>query len=594
MITPSSFLKSLSSSKKASSKKSATTALKVDLRPPAPQEPLPLPGDLKKRLNGLRQRYQLVGIIIGFAMLISAVSLLFLFQGLSDWWFDLPWFARAGFLLVDLVVLGWIYRRKLDGALRKRLDLAQTAMLVEKKWPQLKQSVIAAVELTEGKPYSTRGSQQLVGVMLQQTNTRTLNLNFNEVVPVRMLYRWLLIGSTAFLGTAAIAVAAWPSSAALIERIFLLNVPLPTKTIVVAITRDLIVPVGSDVEISARAQGIIPSNGRVTITYAGSTAQDSPVTPLPDKRDTFSFTLHNVQTAFTYSFHLNDGHGPEFNVSAKVPPILTGLECEQDYPDYTGLPPRKLAPTELSLLVGSHLKLRATSADPLRSATVVLQGVPEPIKASLDPSGTHLEAVIPIPAKDLTGFSIHLLDQANVASTNETIYPIVLVPDNPPTSKILEPQDDHETITLRAKPVIVFEAGDDFGLTDLTINYQLIPPMIAGAKDSPPPSEIQHIPVKIQNSSLGTRYEYTLDVSAQTPAWQEGDTINYWIEAKDNNTSTGPGLTKTDHKQFSIVSIEAKQTELLERLKQNAAGIGSLSDTQQKITNDVGETIPKK
>ena len=594
MFTPSSLFKSFSNKKKAQATKPTTAAFKVAPRPTAAQSPLPLPGDLKKRLQDLRNRYQMVGIVIGLAMLISAISLLFLFQGLSDWWFDLPWIARAGFLLVDIFLLVLIYRHQLDGALRKRMDLAQTALLVEKKWPKLHQSLISAVELTEGKGYSTRGSPQLVDVMLQQTRAQTVNLNFNDVVPLRQLYRWLLIGATAFLGTAALAIVTYPSSLALLERIILFNVPLPTKTIVVAITRDLIIPVGSDVEISARAMGIIPSNGRVTITYAGGTAQEFPVTPLPDKRDTFSFTLHNVQTAFTYSFYLNDGHGAEFNVSAKVPPVITGLECEQVYPDYTGLPPRKLAPTDLSLLVGSHLKLQAKSADPLKSATVVLQGIPEPIQATLDPSGTELEAVIPIPAKDLTGFSIHLLDQANVASTRETVYPIVLVPDNPPKIKILDPQDDHETITLRAKPVIVFEAGDDFALTDLTFNYQIIPPMASGAQDSPPPSDVQQVSIKIQGGGKTARYEYTLDVSAQTPAWQEGDTVNYWIEAKDNNTVTGPGITKTEHKQFSIISLEAKQTEILDRLKQNAAGIGTLSDTQQKITNDVGEAIPKK
>ena len=70
--------------------------------------------------------------------------------------------------------------------------------------------------------------------------------------------------------------------------------------------------------------------------------------------------------------------------------------------------------------------------------------------------------------------------------------------------------------------------------------------------------------------------------------------MNYWIEAVDNTTVTGPGVTKTEHKQFGVVSAEEKQAEILERLKQNAAEIDSLSGTQQKISNDVGEAIPKK
>ncbi len=582
---------------KAKTKKAANS-IPITRSIPAPvtiSEPIPLPGNLKHRLTALRARHKLVGIGTGLAMFLGALSLLLLIQALCDWWFDLPWIARAGFLLGDLVILGTLYRRQLDKPLRRRLSLSQTALLVEKKWPKLQQSLIAAVELSEGKSTSTRGSRQLLDLMLQQTFTRTLNLNFSDVVPTRALRRWMILGGAAVLGSLAIAVLAWPSSLVLLERIALLNVPLPTRTIVVPITRDLKVPIGSDVEMSARAQGVIPSRGRLTVTFAEGPPQEFPLTPQLDKPDTFSFTLRNVQSAYKYTFYLNDGHSPEFSVMAKTPPSLTGLECEQVYPAYTGIAPRKLAPTELQLLAGSHLKIKATSTDALKSAKVILQGLaPQTLDATLSAGGKQIEADILIPAKDVTGFSLHLVDQFGVPSANETVYPIVLVPDGVPVVKVLQPSEDHETITLRAKPVIVFDASDDYGLSKLSIEFQLIPPMIAGDVDNKPSSEVQHLPIKIKPAKEGSRYEYTLDVSAQIPPWQEGFTINYWIEATDNNTATGPGVTKTEHKQFGVVSLEAKQAEILERLKANAAAIDTLSDTQTKINNDVGEAIPKK
>ena len=147
---------------------------------------------------------------------------------------------------------------------------------------------------------------------------------------------------------------------------------------------------------------------------------------------------------------------------------------------------------------------------------------------------------------------------------------------------------------LRAKPAIVFDATDDFGLTQLSLYYQLIPPMIAGETDIRPPSDAKKITIPVKAAKDGSHYIYELNVADQVPAWQEGYTVNYWIEAVDNNTVTGPGTTKTDHKQFQIITAEAKQAEILERLKANAAEIDSLSGTQQKINNDVGETIPQK
>ncbi len=53
-------------------------------------------------------------------------------------------------------------------------------------------------------------------------------------------------------------------------------------------------------------------------------------------------------------------------------------------------------------------------------------------------------------------------------------------------------------------------------------------------------------------------------------------------------------MTKTDHQQFGVISVEAKQAEIMDRLKQNAAEIDTLSNAQQKINNDVGEAIPQK
>jgi len=568
-------------------------AIQVPPRPLTPLPPIPLPVDLKNRLIALRRRYRTVFASTGIFMLLGAVSLLLLVQGLADWWFDLPWIARAIFLLIDIALLGTIYHRHLHLPLKKKLGLAETALLVEKKWPKLDQSIITAVEMAEGNAKATRGSAQLVDMVLQQARARTTNLNFKEVVPTKALRRSATWGCVLVLGALAVAASAWPASLVLLERIFLLNVPLPTKTIVVPITRDLTVPVSTDVEISAQAQGVIPSHGRVTVAYGEGPPEEFALTAVPDKPGVFSYTIHNVQRPFKYCFYLNDGHGPEFTVTAKVPPAITSVECTEVYPDYTGLPPQKLLNTGLSLLAGSHLKIKAAATEALKSASVVLQGTSQQVEMTLDSTKTQLEADVLVPAKDLTGFSLHLVDTTGLSSANETVYPVDLVPDKAPLVKITEPTAESETVTLRAKPVIAFDASDDYGLTKLVLNYQTVPPPVAG-EDTSAPAPIVQIPIRIKAAKEGMHYEYVLDIAAQSPAWKEGWTVNYWIEAVDNNTATGPGVTKTEHKQFGILSPEAKEAEILARLKQNASDIDTLSDTQQKVSHDVGETIPKK
>jgi len=554
---------------------------------------IPLPGDLKKKLLALRSRYWRVNSLVGICMLICAISLLCFAQTVADWEFDVPWAARAMFLGIDIAILGTIYRKHLHKPLRKKLTLSETALLVEKKWPRLGQTVISAVQLADGESGATRGSRQLVDIVLQQARARTTTLNFQDVVSTKTMNRWIVRAGLATLGALAVGAAAFPASIGLMERLFLLNIPLPTKTIVVPITRDITAPIGFDVDISAKAEGVIPWHGRVIISYDDGVPTEFPLSASPDQPAIFSYTIHNVQRPFKYRFYLNDGHSPEFEVTVKTPPAVTTVEFTEVFPDYTGLPPQTLPPTGLSLLAGSHLKVKATSTDALKDAQVVLQGVSQKVPMTVDNSKTGVEADVPIPSKGVTGLAIHLVDEIGLGSVNETIYPIDLVPDKPPLVKITAPEDQSDTITLRAKPVIGFEATDDYGLTKLALYYQTTPPPVAGA-DAGVANPVQSIPIKIRPSKEGTHYEFTLDVAGQSPAWKEGWTVIYWIEATDNNTATGPGVTKTDHKQFIIVTPEAKEAEVLTAIKKNAGDIDTLSDTEKKVSNDVEQAIPKK
>ncbi len=105
-------------------------AIQAPPRPLQPQPAIPLPGDLKKRLIALRNHYRMVHGTTGIFMLLGAVSGLFLAQGVADWYFDLPWLARAMFLAIDIALLVTIYRPHLHAPLKKKLGLRETALMV--------------------------------------------------------------------------------------------------------------------------------------------------------------------------------------------------------------------------------------------------------------------------------------------------------------------------------------------------------------------------------------------------------------------------------------------------------------------------------
>jgi hypothetical protein len=464
--------------------------------------------------------------------------------------------------------------------------------MVERKWPELRQCLITSVELADGAGYSTSGSGALVEKVFEHAQQSIAPLDFNQVVSAKPCKRWALLAGLAMLGSLSLAALTRPESSVLLARILLSRQPLPTKTIVEPLTQDMIVASGNDVEIKARAKGVVPSRGRVMVWYDKDQTQEVSLYPQPGAGDVFSYTATNLQQGFKYAFYLGDGKSPQFTVSVRVPPVVSSLQLEQVYPEYTKLPSKKRVPSDLSLLAGSRLKIQVTSSSLLRSAMVVLQGLPQPVQLKLD-GDKRASGEVPVPAKDLTGISIHLVDDMGVKSVNETVYPVAIIPDNPPQVAMTEPQGERQTVTLRAKPVLVFNANDDYGLSKLNVMFQLIPPTVPG-QEAPPPPPARAIAVKLNDANGVTAYRYQLDLSSLAPSLAEGWSVDYWVEAIDNNNVTGPGISRTERKQLAIVSPEEKQAEIFERLKQNADAIDNLSNTQQKISNEVGDSLQKK
>lgn len=547
-----------------------------------PPIPIHLPGNLKKRLETLRRRRRLIAASETIVVLASLLCLAWLAQSAADWWVPLPWTVRALFLGADVTLLGWIYRRYFASGFREASSLPHVALMVEKKWPDLHQSLISAVELAAGGPGTTRGSYPLVFEVLDLAHERTLHLDFNEVVPFRPFLRWLLLGAIIAMGAMIAIAAAWPMSLLLLERVLLSPVP---QTVVVPITKDLPLAVGSDVTLSVCTTGRIPSGGRVIIKYVGVPAKEVPIEATPGQPGLFTLAMTNVQKPFTYRFHLNDGESPEFKVDAEVPPTIASLDFMVIYPDYTGFAPEIRTASNLTILAGSRLHLVATATQAVRSATIKLTGTPGPqaIEMKLDASGEKWVGEIPIPAKDLTGFFIHLVTTSGFPSMNETVYSIYPMPDAPPEVKLLEPRLERETIVLHAMPLIVCEASDNFGLEKLSLKFQRVPPAVKGQPGQPLP--VEEIPLSIDHSKTA-HVEYTLNVSRQSPAWEEGWTVDYWIEAVDNNSVTGPGVASSKHQHFSLVTTEAKEAEIAQRLKQAGRTLDNLSDQQDKLSNE--------
>src|SRR6185369_2557804 len=152
------------------------------------------------------------------------------------------------------------------------------------------------------------------------------------------------------------------------------------------------------------------------------------------------------------------------------------IECEQEYPAYTGIKPAKRSLGDLSLLAGSKLRLQAIATKPLQSASIKLAGIEGEFPMQLNKDNNKsISGEFPIPAKGLTGFSIQMLDTDNMESRDSAIYRIDLVPDKAPVVRITYPDRKEELITRQATMIVGIDAMDDFQISKVRLRYKIIP-----------------------------------------------------------------------------------------------------------------------
>lgn len=534
---------------------------------------------IQHKIAAARHTQMFVNVLTGACAFVGATLLLLGVEMTADWWWDFTWAARLLVALVILGALGFIGWRMLVLPILVPPDDDTLALRLEHIAPQLRSRLISAVQLTREARVQ---SPSLLAQLVAETETMSKTVPFHKAV------RWsrllLLFAAAAMLSVGAV-VAFWktkPSSVDLLRRAFLFSVPVPRKTSVVCVTKNQIIAKGDSVTIEALANGVAPTDGRVTLRFSPVQSQTLTLLPTREDRARFRRKMENVQESFSYQVKLNDGVSESYRVEAQPRPALATLRCLQVYPGYTGLGQTRRALGDLALLQGSKLELTATPTKPLKRATIRLAGLnrEQPMQAS----GKDFTGAITIPTNTLTGFSIALVDTAGVASKDDTVYRIDIVPDKPPTVNITYPTRREELITVYGTLWVGFEASDDFGIASAFIHYKL--------GDA---TEEKVIELEMEGQHPKTmRRRYEWKMSAVSPLLVEGTTIEFWIEARDINNVTGPGITMTDHYAIKVVSEADKRAELMTRLDEYLNQLGGVADSQLKLNQALGEIIRSK
>jgi hypothetical protein len=535
--------------------------------------------NLHRRIGVVRRKRLVVTLATGIAWAVTAFVATIVAEALLDWLAVLPWLVRALALAGALGGAGYFLWRDVFIPLRKRLTDDAVALIIERELPKFQTRYIASIQLARTEGGAARSS--LVRALLAETDALANTLNFREVVRVGTMKRALRIAGLTLLGAVALGWAGGSATPLLLKRAALLNVPLPTKTQIVQITGDRRISIGEDLKIEVSATGVLPPAGRVLVTQADGQKREFALDPEPDQSGHYSAVIRSAQGSFRYLVKLNDATSGPHTVTAVVRPLVVEIECRQQFPNYAKLAPVNLPASDLKLLAGSRLTVTVKASAPIKEAHVKLAGLNTKVPMAIDPkTPSVLRGEFDIPAQNLTGFSVWMMDTTGIESGETALYRVDIEPDEAPTVKILYPTRREDLATPAATVRVAFEAKDDFGISKVVLHY---------AVGDRPEKTLTFDLAGRSEKRLARRFEWKL--RSVRPRPQIGDVLEYWLTAEDTNTATGPGVGTTERYQIKIVTEEEKRLDLANRLNDTLSGIGEVTGSQEELNRDLGQTI---
>lgn len=552
--------------------------------PKAAEGPVRLPvrdfGFIAK-IDRLRRRAVGLSILKGFSLAVAAVLLSLTLRCWLDYMLVMPWWLRLVFVLAELGFSAFVLYCLVLWPLRHPPTDTEVTLRVEASQPGLQSRLVSTLQLNQPGAVARGGSASLVRALTRQTEERVSHLRFAPAYPAGESLRMFARAVAVTLLSALMLHWGGEASPPLIRRAYLSTEPIPRKTMVYSETGDLTVGRGEDLRLRARAEGVIPENGQVEITYATGRTQRMDITPLDGNPGFFERSIEKVSTSFTYSFLIGDGESREHSVTVRDPPGLVDARVRVTPPAYTERAPQELSLSDIRVLPGSTIEVIAESDRPLRSGEITPVTVPDPVKLEVNAENpVQVRGGFTVPAEGLRGFYLRLTDSDGISTGATPLHPVRLTPDRPPEIQVLYPVDIHQTVTPDAEVLLSFQARDDIQVHHLRLVYRINDGEEAAVRlDLTEPA-----------ATLHRRFNWKFGEHLTEPV-KRGDVIEFFFEVYDNNTFSGPGRGESRNFAARVVSTEEKRAELLARVLDNFTGLSKIATSQFELNQQLGTLI---
>ena len=555
-----------------------------------------LPG-VSSRLTALRTQIKLWFVLEGVAYVLWSALAIGIASFLLDYFFRLDLQQRTFLLAASGIVLLAVFAQRVVRPLTSELSDDGLILEVERRHPELAESLISAVQFKRlGDKINPHTSQAMVEATITRGAEAAQLVRFGDVINSTGLLRntLLFLAASAIIGGVAYGGTIEPHIAAWFKRNILLQTASYPQNTYLKILRaengKIRIPKGDDYTLEVIVTNdslILPERG-VFIDFRDGRAPLAmklrEPNPYPEEaQETYEATLANVIQSFQFRIRGGDERTDFVNVELVEPPALEQLQLAVTVPKYAGgqteILPEGKGP--YFILPGSSLQLTGTGNKPLTKAALAREGERFEL---LIKDGRMVSGKIPAEQLKTGQFAIELTDDEGLTARRPTTFGLRLRADREPKvrAKLV---GIGGMVTKRARLPLEIRVADDYGLVEIYVPYiwrgddelrkegagKLLLP---GAKTEPRQLELVFKDVlDLEPLDIPTSTGLTFHIAA-------ADNDDY---QDDPGAAAGPNVGKSPDFTIRVVTDEELRSDLLRREKEQRQEFERLANQQLEL-----------
>ncbi len=347
------------------------------------------------------------------------------------------------------------------------------ARQIENEFPDLRSCLLAAVEqqpaLSDGRFGFLQES------VIRQALVHAACHAWPQVVPTRRL-AWAVSTQCVTLALFVLTLTNMPLSAGRSDQIAKSKQDSPAAAVadvfsVAVEPGDTEIERGTSLLVLARVTGEVPADAKLVLQPATGDAGDLAMSRSLDD-PVFGGRIATITEAFDYHIELGGQTTKTFHVTVFEYPRLERADARLVYPSYTALEERLVQDVRtVSVVEGTQVTLLLKLNKPVKSAMLADRSPVAPRQEiRLAERDGYYQATLT--AEKSQRLKLELIDEAGRKNVEQSEIAINVVPNKPPTLKLVQPAKDLEVSPLEELDLKA-TAWDDFGLKRMGLSFAI-------------------------------------------------------------------------------------------------------------------------